>query len=326
MNLLTVLISVGLNAYIFLMGLEWFQIVKKTQWIQKQSYEKADIFHTSLQFLLKDIQKSGYRGCRSTDLQFPIRRVYDSNNPNYQYFRFDRALYAFKASLGLCYGKLPHSVCEQIKPDSEVLILYNIPQKITHLKHEQKSREDTIVTLEKPEIWENSLVLISDCQAADVFITPLIKDNIIFHPKVIQKNSSDAFSKAYGLDALVTELQTVAYYVARSEPRFEKTLNTQNVQNNINNLSNINNNEDANYALFRKDFIHRSDELVKGVVDLKFEFAIRDKNNQTTHYVNSEQMQEENWPKVGSVRIHIKTNHEETLFYEIALRNRIGLY
>lgn len=291
-----------------LAGIQGFQTAKKQLQSQKETFVAFDIMHTTLQFLTGDIQASGYRGRRSTDNQFPLNHLYQADNPDYQYFRFDRALYGFEAAVGECYGKLPKVTCEQIKEASEVLILYNVPQKITPLKQAMSSPASVLYVGENPEIWENSLVLISDDLQGDLFITAGVKENKIYHPEIVGKNKQAHFSKSYDINADVVELQTIAYFVATSE-----SVSKENRRSSV-----------QRYGLYRKDLLHRMDEIVSGIIDLHFEYALLSAKDFEIVYKTSPQMSSDDWPKVKSVRVHITTEKNRVLTYEIFIRNGYG--
>ncbi len=330
--------SLSLSAIILSGAIQWYQIMQTKIQQQKNVVQSLDDMHVTLQFMLRDIRNAGYRGCRSLDESFPLYSVYYHNELPYQFFRFDKALHAFKALPGTCFNQLPDDACKRMKHDSMVLILYNIPKKINILKKAMRDPTSDVLIEGKSEIWCNSLALITDCKQGDLFIATQIipgkeSDSIIQHENLALKNKSSAFSKAYNIDAEISELQTVAYYVGVSKIE-NKTNNRSGVRQAEKSEKNeeivktektgFNNELKPSYALFRHDFIHHADEIVSDIVYLGIELGWLNPKTHSINYKDPELMDEEAWKTVKTVRITLHDKYYRIWNYEIALRNGNG--
>lgn len=333
MQLINICIGFLLSTLVMMGVIHWYQISHKVYEKQKIAAEHLNNINTTLQFLKRDIQGAGYRGCRSQDPTFPIYRIYNQNNPHYRFFRFDRAAFAFKASPGACYGKMPESACQRVRENSIVLILYNIPQKFNYLKEAMKSAEEDIIVDSKVELWNNSLALISDCSQGDVFIATEVLGNKILHENIAKVNISRSLSKAYDTTAEIVELQTIAYYIGSIEhPEKRKNLKHLNSRNKME--------SEPIYALFRDDFIHHSDELIPNIDEMGIEIGLtdktmdkptdktsdktKDKNRVDLNYKLPDNIEEGEWGKARTIRITFIDDHNRRWTHEIALRNGNG--
>lgn len=314
-----------------------YQTIQLTYGKNQLITERLDNLQTLLQFFMHDIQGCGYRGCRTLDSSAPFHLIYKQNNPEYRFFRFDRPLFAFKAQSGSCFGSMPESACLRAKENSTVLILYNVPKKLYSLARPMKTPFDDLYLKGSPDLWNNSLVLISDCEKADVFIASLVTNNIVQHEKMIKMNEINYLSKAYDISAEVGELQTIAYYIGEINRDIQYKSKNPTNQNNPNNPNNPNipsssknanhsnkSNKEQRYALFRDDFIHSADELIPDINDIDIELGIVRSNTAGIHYLPIESMEDKDWQLVSTVRIQLISELHGTLNYEIALRNRNG--
>lgn len=282
----------------------------KSSWKQGQSYLKnQEIHHIVFQYLKKDIQTAGYRGCRTRDMSFPLYPCYSAYNSEYRHFRFDQTLFGFQASSGNCYGKMPPTACERVEQDSSVLILYNVPQKIMPILEKLKNTSDPL-PVSNPIIQKKSLALVSDCLQGDLFIVTDFDEGKIYHQKILGLNQTEHFSKCYSDNAEVVELQTVAYYLA-------KPLRYQNQKNDKN----------QKLSLFRDDFLNPAEEVVADILSMEIAYGILPENIENKlkkseiQYKKAEQII--NWHKVVSVRLKIVTELEKNWEIEFALRNRL---
>lgn len=318
MNLISLLITSCISSVLIICNLQWFQTTKKLSVAELQAIKEFETIHKTQQFFKQDIQSSGYRGCRSTDLSFPLNRVFYEQNPDYQFLRFDIPVFGFVASSGACRGKLPDITCQRIKENSEVLILYNVAQKFSGLKKAMSAPDEAITVSQKPQIWKNALTLISDCTQGDLFIASQVTGNQIFHDRIVEKNKSDALSKAYGTDAIVGEIQTVAYYLSARH-----TISTSSSDKNSTSPNQDSENKSL-YGLYRDDLLHHADEISRDISEIKFEFAVFPGENKPLEYKKSSELQAQDWPHVQAVRITLTSSNNKVWIHEIAIRNRYG--
>jgi type IV pilus assembly protein PilW len=137
-------------------------------------------------------------------------------------------------------------------------------------------------------IIQQSVVMISDCENADLFrvvsnpVSGANKDTLT-HSTVL--NTSNNLSKAYGLDADVFALQTSIYYIgngASDEP-----------------------------SLFRRRYSGAAgtiinEELVEGIEDMTVTYGVdTDGDGSANFYETANNITTANWPRVNSARIRL---------------------
>jgi Tfp pilus assembly protein PilW len=308
MSLMSVLIGLLLNALIMAGVMHGFGVAKRAFYRQQQAFLFLDKGRVTLHYLARDIQASGYRGCRTRDLGFPLQHNYSDYHSPYSFFRFDQPLFGFLATRGLCYGKMPDSACHRVKENTHVLILYNIPQKINKVERALVHLNDAIETNRDHGIQKNGLVLLSDCYQGDLFIANRVEATQIYHDQILGVNKTDTVSKRYTQNAEIVELQTVTYYVGAPE---------RHEQNNREGVLT------PRFALFRDDFMQPAQEIVPDVSDLQFEFGMIDTETNHYQYKKMLEMKEQDWPLVQNLRIRLTIDNKRRWEYEISLRNRL---
>ncbi|HEV2524352.1 MAG TPA: PilW family protein [Gammaproteobacteria bacterium] len=253
-----------------------------------------DIGRTLFQFIRHDLQSSGYRGCRTQDHNFPIRRNFEKNGIPYKFLKTDRAVFGFEATTGVCQQHIPRKFCDSLRKNSDVLVIYNIPQKVNFLKHSMVNPDDAIFIQAGGRIQKNAMVLISDVQQGDFFIANDVENEKIFHQ--LGANSTLLLSKCYQQDAEVTELQTIAYYLG-SHHRSSALRGT--------------------YSLFRSDIRQKAEEIVEGIVDFSVEYGFFESSDasfdgapEKFQYYAAAEVKPEQWALVRMVRLKIETKGE----------------
>jgi Tfp pilus assembly protein PilW len=284
-----------LGMVILVAALQWYHVLKISNFSEKNKKQILDISRVPFQFIRHDLQSSGYRGCRTQDHNFPIRRNFEALGVPYKFLKTDRAVFGFKAAVGECQQYIPHKFCDHIKQGTDVLVIYNVPQKINVLQRSMANPDDAICIQTGGTIQKNAMALISDTQQGDFFIANDVKSEIIFHQA--GENSIAVFSKCYQQDAEVTELQTVAYYLGVPEHRVTARLGT--------------------YSLFRSDIRQKSEEIVEGVVDFSVEYGFilpsdsaMDGASEEFQYYAAAEVKPEQWAWVRMVRLTIETKGE----------------
>ncbi len=282
----------------------WYQVLNAVSVKQKISRENRDIGRTLLQFIMADIQASGYRGCRTLDDNFPMNRTFAQSGP-FKYFSSDRSVFGFQVVPGICHAYLPQTACARIVNHTAVLIVYNIPRKMTTLKCDMNKRNAALLTEGISHISVGSVVLISDWMDGDFFVANDVQAESIFHQKTPLANLSNDLSKKYKKGADITELQTIAYYLGM--PLRENT-------------------QTATYSLYRDDLFQGAEEILTGIVSFSVEYAIM-QNDKKIVYKSALRMKEDQWAQVQGVRIQVttKTNHVWEYYAEIRNRRRPSL-
>ena len=119
-----------LGVVILVAAMQWYHVLKMSHLSEKNKKEILDIGRTLFQFIRYDLQSSGYRGYRTQDQNFPIRRNFEKQGIPYKFLKTDRAVFGFEAAAGICQQHIPQKFCDNIRKNSDVLVIYNIPQKV----------------------------------------------------------------------------------------------------------------------------------------------------------------------------------------------------
>jgi Tfp pilus assembly protein PilW len=284
-----------LGLVLFAGALQWYQVVKISNFSDKHKKKTLDVGRTVFQFVRQDLQSSGYRGSRTRDLNFPLRRNFEQTS----FFTIDRSVFGFQAAVGACKHHLPQRICNHIKANSDVLIIYNIPQEIYVLQTSMVNPTDPILLQPGEKIQKESLVLISDVLQGDVFIANDIKNDKLFHQA--GKNTTNTLSKCYQKNAEVTELQTVVYYLGISERVVG---------------------DEGTYSLFRSDITQKSEEIVEGIVGFSVEYGVR--TGEAWVYKKSDAINSTEWPSVRLIYLKIET--KGAMYYGKREKNHIWEY
>jgi len=295
--------------FVLASAVTWYQITRKQYVEQKSTQAVLTRMRTTFQFLSEDLQASGYRGVRSRDPTFKIKRhmAVQVTHP-----LADAVLYPTDKRLVYGFGIHAHPMCTE---NGDVLVIYDIPKKRTFLGVDQKTAKDNVYTLTESGVRAGALVLVADYSQGDMFIANQIINHVIFH-QCIGGNVTDELSKIYNIHdkTEVVELQRVMYYL--------KPLD--NVQ--------AYHQDKSVYGLYRKDLLLASSaqELVRGITAFTVQYGQWDPENKQLIYRNATQMERNalgrDWPCVLSVKIKIMvinelTKQEEPFEFEIALRN-----
>ncbi len=283
-------------------AMHWYQIVKISRLKENTQRQVMDIGRTVFQFIGRDLKSCGYKGCRTADPHYPIRRNFKEIGNPHQFLRTDRAVFGFSAEIGACQHSIPPKFCSHIKTDSDVLVIYNIPQKILMLKDAMLKPEDALMVEQAKQIQENAMVLISDAHQGDVFIANEVENEKIKHQLGGNLNSTLNLSKCYQQGAEITELQTIVYYIgAPDRPTADS----------------------GSYALFRSDIRKKPREIVAGIVDFSVEYGFWDPSHESNpgfQYYKAALIKPEQWALVRMVRLKIEIKGE--VYHGISQKNR----
>lgn len=303
-SLIQLLFSLLLSSLIIAGAVLWYQIAKKTVIIAGQKESNLSHARFFVQYLRQDLKSSGYLGCRSKDDSYPINPLFMDYLAPYKYWRSTHHVYGFNTRIGNCLGRMLDSVCENVKENSELLIIYNIARNFRRLKQAMKDPADPILTEGPHSIRKDSMVLIADCLQGDIFIANEVDSTRIFHEKNSKNNTQSQLSKVYFTDAEVAELQTVVYYLGKPE-REKRTAGC--------------------YSLYRKDLLHKAVEIIDNIknLDIQYGFCKPMGTGVTVlQYKDSQSMQEDEWAFIRFLRIKIIFINNEEWNYEFAVGNR----
>lgn len=332
MSLVGLMIGVTLSFVILAGGLSGYQSVKVQYLKNRERLFLSDLQRGLFQYLVKDLVKSGYLGPRTKDASFPIHFQFTNKIHHSATTKNRRSVMGFSVKENDCLMVLPESLCQRALEDreqAEVLVIYHIPKSTHTLESNMETPWDTLVTTDdnsiNNHIKKNSLILIADRFQGDLFVANNVAKNLVYHRNSVDNNMSASLSKAYQKGTLLTESQTVAYYVGRSK-------------------------EPGRWSLYRDDLFHAAEEILSGVSNIKFQYGIakQNKNKNKNKSDDNEEIDEnaeneknaeivvyksayqiEKWEEVKSVRIKVTAQNERTKEetpweVEVALRNGNG--
>jgi len=289
-SLIQVLVSLALSLLILAGFFSWHHVVKTLLIESKEKRSYLNTGSTALQLMMNDLSRSGYRGCRSMDENYPVRLHAVSHVGSYQFYRLDTAVIGFVAN-GACRFQLPETACERIKTGSDVLVIHNIPHRVTALKQPIINADAEVYVTAEGSIRKRSLVLVNDCYAADIFVATSVDKDHVQRKISSKRNQSRQLSKAYQAGTEVVELESVAYYVS-----------------------------DEN-TLFRDNLFNKAEEILTGVDSLQIEYALAEGDGRI-QYLRSEKLKVSDWPWVVGVRVKLTTERAKVWEYEFSIRNR----
>jgi hypothetical protein len=299
-SLISLLISLSLGLFILEAVMSWHQVLKRSFVAAKLKREDLEIGRTVFQFMSNDIKFSGYRGLRTLDENFPIKANFVPHKIPFRFYQYHIPVFGFRSVGRHCLEYLPLKSCKRIKENTDVIIVYNIPNQIDSLQYSMQTPLDVLETHSTKKRHQNAMFIISDAQSADLFVATEIEPGRIFHAGAVEGNLSNALSKAYQAGAEVIELETVMYYLGVSERSTkEKPL----------------------IVLFRDNLFQKAEELTEGIEELIIEYQIHEPT-MGMQYRRAEEMSDTLWPWVEGVRVTVLTEREGRWDYEFSIRNR----
>ncbi len=303
-SLVQLLIGLLLSAFLIAGALQWFVHLKKTLQTQKSRALSLESERTMVQYLISDLKNAGYRGCRTQDSQFPVRRNFIDFGEKTRYFRLDRIVYGFQATPGKCQGRMPATVCKRLKENSDLLVIHNVPGKHFNLRQSMHTPSDDLYSYWNQPISKDAMVLISDCHQGDVFIASDVNGERISHGT--SDNETNQLSKNYPKNTEAVELLTLAYYLG-IPLRHEK-----------------NSPMPLHYSLYRDDLQHEAEEILEGIIDFQVQYIFHDVSNDV-RLVSADKIAEHEWPAVSGIQLKIKTitNQEWEVMGEIRNWQRV---
>lgn len=301
-SLIEVCVAMALSTIVLYGVFQWYQVLKKGAIEHSVKKQILSIGRIAFQFLMRDVNASGYLGCRTLDSNFPLNKVFVDYGNVSKFFRTDRSIFGFDNSPGVCRTYLPASTCERIKEGGHALIIYNVPAGWSRLKQDMKDPEDAIWLKNPVRITKDSVVLIEDCLAGDLFVANDIQGGKVFHQKSPRANQSDSFSKIYKKNTEVTELQTIAYYLGVPVRKKEAK-------------------EPYSFSLYRDNLLQDAQEIIEDIVDFEVDYSLRMPSGELV-YNKALNILDREWQWAQGMRIKVTTQPSHVWEYDFAIRNR----
>ena len=238
-----ILISLFLSSLIAIMSIQGYLFIKKhVLKIEKELevIQKADI---AAFYLRKDIQSSGYRGCKSRD-----ETLLDINHITALPSSGCNEILSLKNFPNILLNKISF---KQIKPNTNILLIKDIPKAIYKLQNPIQNKCDIINLINTNDLHAQDWMMLADCDMVERFaISSIGRNNALYHQ--LPENKNACLQKTYNTDAIVIAFQWIAYYLAKTKLK------------------------DDFYTLYRDNLNGRAEGLISKVEDFKVKLISTD--------------------------------------------------
>ncbi len=204
------------------------------------------------------------------------------------------AVFGFTANYENC-TKLPDFIYKNIKPETEVLVIYNTVSTPSFKLTKPVFKISELQVPSRSGIWENVTLLIKDAISCDFFVkdtSGLLKlERIALRNVSATLSNEPELSKEYGIGSKVTPLQTALYYIG--EKKGESSLYRRDLQREV------------------------CDEILAGISKIEYQYGIYDSKNSCISYWKAEQVENlKVWKEVRSLRIRITAEEEKPSIFQ----------
>lgn len=222
----------------------------------------------------------------------------------------DQPLLGYQSTGDSWSPALPTTIAGKVVAGNDVLVIQKAASGSVHLSTDMDSASDPIDVYNKMTLLAGDMLLISDCENADLFVAGTSTNNtLITHPS--GDNTTASLSKSYQNDAEVIHYQWVAFFVKDS--------------------GRTNAAGQPLYSLVQQDITGNETELADGIEQLRFTYGVdSDGDGNVDSVLDAAGVTAaDQWPNVVSVRAQYRlvSNQADkpiTRQFEsyIALRNR----
>jgi len=229
--------------------------------------------------LNQGIRGAGYIGCSRYQDNFPLTNIPAQTGMQ---FKPQDIIKGYHASGRSWTPSLPKNLSRKVKPDTDAI---TVTQVVTPLASLVTDMTDTqhLLTTSNAKFKKNELLLISDCQHADVFkVSYASRSSRTTTQKITTAHPLHNYYKKY---ADVGELISTSYYIRKTTRK--------------------NNEGQRIYSLYRINSGSRAEELIEGVQDMHIEYGV---SNNDTLLIYKKANQITDWQHVRSVRIALLLN------------------
>lgn len=217
-SLTSLLISILLNSIIILTLFQTYIITKKYLIIIEQQIILLYNQIIADYFLRSNLINAGYKGYMTT-LTLP---EYSSVNTEYNTQIIPKApLATCKAIIDNCTGFVPASILNKIteskiKPNSTILLAYDIPEQSMVLQNNMDNYDSPIPIVTNKISWKNGdQLIIADHQVIQRFVLSKLEPNKLMHNQPY--NNSPNFIKKFQQGAQIFRAKHIAFYIAQNK-------------------------------------------------------------------------------------------------------------
>lgn len=226
-------------------------------------------------FLQQNIMHAGFAGCRK------IHEL-DLTNHTSISFEFTNSIYGYDSN------HLPSYLSNKVASGTDVIVIKKATADITKITTDAKKGSLSIKVLQNPATEANKILLMSDCENADLFIAKNWSGNTI----VMNKKIYHAYQAN---NTQVSRFEEIAFFISKTK-RF--TLKNEPI-----------------YSLYFSINQNKKQELIPEIIGMKIVYGLAVQNQgKVTEYLEASEISNKNlWDRVLSVVITLKPQNELTL-------------
>lgn len=232
--------------------------------------------------LARELRMAGYQGCANPS-KVTLKNWIAHPNPAFDHIH---AVQGYKGRSDGFSPTLSAAIAGNPILNSDVLSIHVAGDNIMYLNQDMQNSHAPIVLKNTLKIPENTILLMTNCAAADLFVASSESNkDMITHTK--PENTASTLSIAYPKGSEIFPYHYYAYYV-RDTGR-------------------VNSNQQPIYALVREDAYHHLDEIAIGVEKMHITYALdMDADHSVDLYQTAAQIDSENnWDRVIGLQISL---------------------
>lgn len=194
-------------------------------------------------FLRNKIEKAGYKGLVAS---LPIAQYSSISSPNSEIIIPKAPISVCKATVASCRHFITNNILQKIlnnkiKANTDILIVYDVPDKVAYLSADMHSNHSPLIVVAKPDFFAiGDQMIIADCQSVQRFVVSNIIGAQLTHDKPF--NTSNNFAKVFTTGAEVFRTRQLAFYIAKNDRYIEDQ-----------HIKDFNNKRQKTYSLYMED-------------------------------------------------------------------------
>lgn len=226
----------------------------------------------------KDVRMAGFQGCNNLSQVQVTNLVTNASS----LLDIDKAVSGFEATSSGWSPSLPTHLSGKVKAGTDVIEVRMASPSGVHLTSNMTQPNTAILVTNRLGIQAGEVVLITDCEVADLFVAGANSNaSAIVH--TVANNTSNDLTKAYQTDAQILRFHYFSFYIKDS--------------------GRSNANGETIYSLFRQNVSGVEEEIAEGVEDMQLSYGIDTTGDgNADSYLNAASIETANqWPNVLSV-------------------------
>lgn len=237
------LIWILISSLLILILFQTYALIKKQA--LKLECKTATLYNQIIAdfFLRNKIEQFGYKGLVAS---VPIAEYSTISNPNAEIIIPKAPIAVCKATVTnfrhfVTNNILQKIINHKIKANTDVLLVYDVPDKVTYLSADMHSNHSPLIVAAKSDVFTiGDQMMIADFQCIQRFIVSNIVGTQMLHGKPF--NSSNNFAKVFTTGTEVFRTKQMAFYIAKNDRHIEDQ-----------HMKDFNNKKQTTYSLYMED-------------------------------------------------------------------------